>query len=159
MARANNLNLAWNPSLSPNLAGYNVYFGTNSGSYIYQVNAGNSTSTTISNLAPGTTYYIAATAYDTQGNESPLSGEISYTVLSVGAPTTLTTGSSSNSSNPGALQFLAQTGHWYEVQATTDLINWTSIWQSGSFPADTYMEYTDTNAGSYSSQFYRLIIH
>src|SRR5262249_1759364 len=38
------------------------------------------TSTTISGLAPGATYFFAATAYDSLGVESPFSNEISYLV-------------------------------------------------------------------------------
>lgn len=159
MARANNLSLAWNSSPSASSAGYRVYYGTTSGSYSYQIDAGNSSSGTISNLTAGTTYYIAATAYDAFGNESSLSGEISYTVPATGAPTTLTPSPSGSSTSAGSFQFLAQTGHWYEVLSTTDLVNWVSIWQSDVFPADSIMNFTDPDAGSYSLQLYRLVIH
>jgi hypothetical protein len=159
MARANNLSLAWNPSPSAGLAGYSVYYGTTSGSYSYQIDAGNATSATISNLTAGTTYYIATTAYNVLGNESSFSNEISYTVPAASAPATLAMTSASDASNPASVQFLAQTGYWYEVQATADLVNWTSIWQSDVFPADTYMDFTDSDAGLYSSRFYRLVTH
>jgi len=163
MARANNLNLSWSPSPSPNLAGYRVYYGTSSGSYSYQIDAGNATSEIIPNLAPGTTYYIAATAYDAAGNESPVSDEMSYTVPAAGAPTkmmpTMSPGIFGEPREPGSFQFLAQTGHWYEVQATSDLVNWAAIWRSGVFSADASMDFVDPDGAYYSQRYYRLLIH
>ena len=50
------------------------------GSYQYTVNVGNSTSCTISALNVGTTYYFAVTAYDSDGNESDFSNEVSDTI-------------------------------------------------------------------------------
>ena len=50
--------------------------------------------------------------------------------------------SASVAGNPASVQFLAQTGYWYEVQATTDLVNWTSIWQSDVFSSVALLLYT-----------------
>jgi nitrogen fixation protein FixH len=60
--------------------GYNVYFGTASRVYSQVRNAGPATTITISNLVEGTTYYFAATAYDSWGLESDYSAETVYTV-------------------------------------------------------------------------------
>ena len=64
--RANeSVTLAWNPSISLDVAGYMIYYGT--ASHVYtgvQLVLGNATSVTISGLVPGTTYYFAATAVD-----------------------------------------------------------------------------------------------
>jgi hypothetical protein len=70
--------LAWDPNPEGNLAGYKVYYGTASGSYSIKVDVGNWTSLTISNLEAGRTYYFAATAYDTGGEESGKSNELRY---------------------------------------------------------------------------------
>jgi hypothetical protein len=58
------------------LEGYRVYYGTSSAAYSESIDVGNVTTTTISDLASAT-YYFAVTAYDTAGNESTLSGEVS----------------------------------------------------------------------------------
>ena len=48
-----------------------MHYGTISGVYAYNVNVGNNTSCTISGLEEGTTYYFAATAYNTNNIEVP----------------------------------------------------------------------------------------
>lgn len=75
------ITLSWNANAEADLRGYRIYFGTSSGAY-QQVrgaglDAGRSTTFTISNLRAGATYYIAVTSYDTAGNESSFSGEVS----------------------------------------------------------------------------------
>ncbi len=57
------------------LAGYRVYFGTDSGVYVYKNDVGNSTSCTIGGLTPGF-WCFAVTAYDLSGNESDYSNEV-----------------------------------------------------------------------------------
>lgn len=70
--------LEWNPSVSTNVAGYNVYFGVASRNYTNVVSVGLATNTTVSGLAGSTIYYFAATAYDTDGVESEFSIETNY---------------------------------------------------------------------------------
>ena len=72
--------LAWNPSSDPFVTGYNLYYGTNSGIYTVRLPVGQATSVTVSNLAPGVTYYFAVTAVTALGLESPPSAEVPYTV-------------------------------------------------------------------------------
>jgi hypothetical protein len=62
-----------------NLAGFKIYYGVSSGTYSDVVDAGMTTSYTISGLAPGT-YYFAVRAYDASGNESGYSNEASKTI-------------------------------------------------------------------------------
>lgn len=69
--------LAWDPNSEPDLAGYKLYYGTSSGSYQQSINVGNLTQYSLSNLQDGVTYYFAVTAYDTEGNESGYSNEVS----------------------------------------------------------------------------------
>ena len=69
--------LAWDPNQEPDLAGYKLYYGTSSGSYQHSLDVGNVTQYTLGGLRDGVTYYFAATAYDTAGNESGYSNEVS----------------------------------------------------------------------------------
>ena len=73
------VSLAWNPSPSPTVVGYNVYYGTASLAYTYEQSAGGATNATVSGLLPGTTYYFGVTALDAAGEESTFSNEVSYT--------------------------------------------------------------------------------
>jgi hypothetical protein len=77
-ACASHITLAWDSNDEPGLAGYIVYYGTQSRYYDYDVDVGNHSSVTISGLAEDVTYYFAVTAYDTQGNESGFSQEIVF---------------------------------------------------------------------------------
>ena len=72
------IQLTWSPNSESDLAGYKLYYGTASGSYGAPVVVGNVTSYALS-LSPtvGTTYYFAVSAYDTSGNESVKSDEVS----------------------------------------------------------------------------------
>lgn len=67
----------WLPNSEQDLAGYKVYYGIASRSYSSSIPAGLSTQYSISNLQPGYEYFFAVTAYDTAGNESQYSNEVS----------------------------------------------------------------------------------
>jgi hypothetical protein len=67
-------------SPATDVAGYKIYYGTVSGTYTASIDVGNTTSISLTTLAasvPAGLYYIAVTAYDTGGNESVYSNEIS----------------------------------------------------------------------------------
>jgi hypothetical protein len=60
------------------LAGYKIHYGTASQDYTQVVSVSNpSLSRYVLDSLPSGTYYFAITAYNSQGLESPLSGEIS----------------------------------------------------------------------------------
>ena len=74
------MTLTWTANGEPDLAGYKVYVGTASGTYSFPGSAflpGEVTSYTVSNLPKGQTYFFAISAYDSAGNESTLSAEVS----------------------------------------------------------------------------------
>ncbi len=74
--------LTWNANTEGDLAGYKVYRGTSSGTYGAPIATlqGNITSYVATGLEIGTTYYFAVTAYDTAGNESLYSNEVSKSI-------------------------------------------------------------------------------
>lgn len=72
--------LAWNANTESNLSGYKIYYGTSSGNLNNSVNVGKVTTYTVTGLPLGVTYYFAATAYNTAGNESGYSNIVSTTV-------------------------------------------------------------------------------
>src|SRR5258705_5796358 len=69
-AIAESVSLAWNPSVTPGVTGYNIYYGTSSHNYTASMPAGTATNVTVSGLVAGATCYFAATAYDAFGIES-----------------------------------------------------------------------------------------
>jgi hypothetical protein len=75
---ADQVTLAWDPNTDETVAGYKIYYGNTSHNYPWRIDVGNTTSYTISNLQGGRTYYIAATAYDINDNESDYSNEVVY---------------------------------------------------------------------------------
>ena len=67
---------AWDASVpSTEVAGYFLYYGGATGSYRNRFDVGLTTNGTLSDLAAGTTYYFAATAYTSSGLESDFSNE------------------------------------------------------------------------------------
>ncbi len=71
--------LSWNPSPSPNVAGYHVYRGIASGSYTDRIYSGDATSLVLPDMEPGMTWYYVITAYGLDGLESGATTEISLT--------------------------------------------------------------------------------
>src|SRR5262249_33957102 len=100
-AQAQQVQLAWDAPVQadgtpvPNLAGYKLYSGAQSGQYQTMVPVGLTTTYTVTSLSAGQTYYFAVKAYNTTGTESPFSNEVSVTASSAqisATPATLTAG-------------------------------------------------------------------
>lgn len=77
--------LSWNPNTETDLAGYRLYQSAVSGQYTFgadaavaEIPAGTET-VTLENIADGT-YYWVLTAYDTDGNESGPSNEVTLAI-------------------------------------------------------------------------------
>jgi hypothetical protein len=68
--------VAWDANVEPDLAGYRIYLGVNPGDYVRMDDVGDVTEYEITGLLANTTYYIAATAYDDDDNESAYSKEL-----------------------------------------------------------------------------------
>lgn len=143
--------LAWDPSPGTNIAGYRLYEGIAPDVYLTMLDLGNLTMATVSNLLQGVTYYFSVTAYDVTGLESPFSAPISYAVPSNQASFSLALGAG----EPVSLIGSAPAGYVYDVQATTDLTNWTTI---GNVTADSTgtIQFTDASGPTNPACFYRL---
>jgi hypothetical protein len=75
--------LSWTLNSEADLAGYKLYVGTAPGRYTYAgspVIIGLMGSYTLSGLPMGQTYYFALSAFDSSGNESALSSEVSKSI-------------------------------------------------------------------------------
>jgi hypothetical protein len=149
IVQAASVTLAWNQSTDPNVVGYNIYYGGASGTYTNMINAGNVTNATISGLIQGATYYFAATAYSSLGMESPFSSEVSYTVpilpgVQLGVTPT----------GRFVLTVTGPIGDTYDILATQDFTTWTVI-GTVTVGAGGSLDFTDTNAASFSKRFYR----
>uniref|UniRef100_UPI0040560E3D fibronectin type III domain-containing protein n=1 Tax=Candidatus Electrothrix sp. TaxID=2170559 RepID=UPI0040560E3D len=86
-AFSQNVTLSWDPSPSPSVTGYKVYYkegdpnppfdGVAAENGVSPVDIGDRLSTDLTGLIDGETYYIVVTAYDAQGNESAFSNVVS----------------------------------------------------------------------------------
>ena len=118
--------LSWDLSTAPDVAGYNVYFGTSSGVYGTPIDAGVQPTYTVTGLTISP-YYFAVTAYDTAGEESPFSNEATKTIAD-SAPPVVTALSASGITSTGA------TITWTTSEAATSLVEYgtTSAYGSSS---------------------------
>ena len=73
--------LSWTANTEPDLTGYKVYIGTQSGLYSPPTTVGTTNTYTATNLTSGKTYYFCVSAFNSAGNESPCSSEISKPIL------------------------------------------------------------------------------
>jgi hypothetical protein len=146
------VSLNWDSNTDPSIAGYNVYYGGASGSYTNEFSAGNTTNTVVNGLVEGGTYYFAVTAYTFDGAESDFSAEYTYVVPGF---LTLTQGSTPDA--PMQIRFPVAMGHSYELQQSTDLNSWTTVWQTTGV-ANVWEEY-DAPVDTSTPQFYRVLSH
>lgn len=73
--------LNWNSNTETDLAGYKIYVGTQSGVYGAPIVLGPVNTYQVANLTVGTTYFFTVTAYDSAGNESLHSAEVSKSIF------------------------------------------------------------------------------
>ncbi len=126
--------LTWDPNTETDLAGYDIYYGTSSGNYQSKTDVGNVTTYTVNGLTVGVTYYLAATAYNTQGLESGFSNEVAYTVPSCSFAISPSSASFSTSGGSGSVNVTTQAGCNWGTSASIPWITVTSgfrYWELG----------------------------
>jgi PKD repeat protein len=77
LGHAATFTLQWDPNPEPDLAGYELHYGRASGAYSEITDVGNVTTSKLTGVEDGVTYYFAVVAYDTSGNRSDFSNEVS----------------------------------------------------------------------------------
>jgi hypothetical protein len=78
---ASTATLNWGTNTETDLAGYKIYIGTQSGVYGAPIVLGKVNTYQATKLAIGTTYFFSITAYDSAGNESTHSAEVSKSIF------------------------------------------------------------------------------
>jgi len=104
---ATSLHVTWTADSDTDLAGYKVYYGTQSNTYGTPATVTSGTSYDITNVQAGSTYYVAISAYDQTGNESVKSIEKSASIPA--SDTTPPTGSVSINSGAASTTSTAVT--------------------------------------------------
>jgi sulfur relay (sulfurtransferase) complex TusBCD TusD component (DsrE family) len=148
---ASNVTLAWNSSTGTNIAGYKIYYGAASGTYTNTVDVGNVTNATISSLISGTTYYFAATAYDTFALESDYSTEAIFTNVAAASPVIVLSSPVSGASYaaPAAVNLAATvTANGHTINKVQFYNGATLLAEAASAPYT--LAWTSVGAGSYS---------
>ncbi len=144
-SRADSVKISWAAGSSSQVAGYKIFQGTSSGHYTKSVTVSKTaTSTTIIGLVTGTTYYFAATSYDSKGNQSAYSDEIVFTAGAAALTST------ARPANQFSFSVQGLSGKKYVVLASTDLRNWT-VCKTNTSP----FQFTATNTTTYKQQFFK----
>lgn len=147
-AHAASVPLAWDPSTNASVGGYKIYYGIASRDYTASVDVGNVTNAVITGLSVNTTYYFAATTYDTFGVESGFSSEVTYQVPTNARVALVKIGGQL------VLTVTGPAGQTNQIQATQDFKVWTVV-GTVVVGAGGSLNFTDTNAAIYSKRFYR----
>jgi hypothetical protein len=154
--------IGWDQSQDTNVAGYAVYYGTAPGIYSTRVDVGTNAMAQITGLSDGATYYFVVTAYDADGVESVPSAMLSYIPnYTPPNPVTLKLKMGATSMSPVTLLFSGQANHSYEVQSSSDMQTWTTIWQCNALALDSVVEFQDSPSSGnfYEARFYRAVAH
>lgn len=142
--------LKWQPSPSPDITGYDVYYGGSPSECTNEISAGDVTNLTVSGLADATTYYFEARAVNSLGLESGFSVETNYAIPTAAA----ILGEPLLSSNGVSIAVSGIPDYPYVVEASTDLVSWVTLGTN----APPFL-FTDTNALQYPKRFYRAVYY
>jgi Fibronectin type III domain len=146
------ITLSWAPSLSPNITGYDIYYGTDSSNYTSSITLSNVNEVTIQGLTNGATYYFAARTFNSSGNLSAFSPQISFIVGTTSAIPGVITSQLASPSGQFSFSVSGTSGFDYAVEASTNLMNWVVL---GTNTAP--FQFVDPASGQFSHRFYRAV--
>jgi hypothetical protein len=148
--------LEWDPSYDPNVVGYRVYNGEESGNYTHSVDVGLQTSVPLTNLCAGITHYLAVTAYDVNQIESPMSEEVWYTPRVDGINSGLIPFTFTTCADLTTIKFSGHVGQQCRVAASSDMIEWHAV-HTESFSRDDTATYYEDGINYYPKRFFRVV--
>lgn len=146
--------LAWNPNADASTVGYRVYALEENALTATSTNVGGLTQVTVPGLKEGLRYTFTVTSYNAAGMESVPSDAAVFVV-----PVPLQLLPATTPGGAKRLQFPAAPGRWYELQASADLKNWTTIWQTGVALTYAWTGFSDPQSATLKSRYYRLKVH
>jgi hypothetical protein len=161
--------LAWNASISKDVTGYRIHYGTTSGTYTTSIVLGNVTSSTVSGLAEGVTYHFAVSAFNAAGLESGVSNEVNFMpgqlALKISTTATTATDTTDAIDTTGTTDTIDTTGttlltvrgligRQYDIEASVDLNTWILI-DTVTLPDGGMLKFSDPDSASYPQRFYR----
>ncbi len=125
-AQATQVNFQWNASTGA-VAGYKLYQGTVSGTYVSSVTIPGTGTTGSMDLDPASSHYVAATAYDSSQRESAFSNEILCHPVTAAAGTggAISPSGTFFAQNGSSLTFTLTPNSGYRVNSL--LVNGTSV--------------------------------
>ena len=151
----NQVTVAWDPSPDASVTGYFLYYGTDGSSLTNRLDVGNQTNAPLAGLQPGLTYQLTVTAYDASGSESDPSNQIQYKVP-VAPPQNLAVQPLNQQEHVMNLSFQGVAGATYQIEATTDLVNWSLVLTTNCVATGPFtVSVADTTANP--SQFFRMV--
>jgi hypothetical protein len=150
---AQQVTLGWIASADPTVVGYYLYCGTTSGVYTNKINVGTNTTWTVAGLIAGATNYFTTTSYNSSGVESGYVPEVSYLVPGI---LTLTQNALSGLTS---IRFPVAPGSSYQLQTSSDLINWSNLWTTPTEATNAWIEYDEPVSSTIPARFYRLILN
>jgi hypothetical protein len=153
--------LSWVASSDPNVIGYNIYYGSASRQYTNMIAVGNVTNAVIPALLENTTYFFAAKAQDSTGNESAFSNEAAFAGVN-GTPNgsfRLKALLNSTNSDPLVYSLDASAPAGATINPTTGVISWTPGLAYASTTNYINVIVTDTvNPGLSTSETFAVVI-
>jgi len=145
-----NVTLTWNPSTSPNVIGYDIYYGPACGTYTNKISVGNVTSATVPGLKEGACNYFVVTARATSGLESLPSNEVSYNIPNLAI---LAIQMFQMQGSPASVTITATgaTPAQWALESSSDLKTWTTVTEGTNPQVNVSLVVTGTPA-----RFFRL---